>query len=745
MQNLMSHPSRKLSGANDCLIDWFRPAEADGPLLGAVLSTYGLALDQPDFFGQDFLPTLLGLGGIRDRGYSSPLALDRSLAATDVVLLCDPHALADGIRPTLRVDLLPIGSRNAVGGSERRIHHSKIQLVHRQNLIRLVVASANLTHEGYRKQREAAVILDFHDHSALSSSILVTALERWTAALGEFANDRVQRIFKAASEQAVRWSNGSLGQKGVHIEVLFGGGQVPLWHQLIDAWPTGESILDWSICSPFWSLYTPGRTRNPFEEIAAGLTSKGCDMSGCELEIVTRADSPNENALPRFPFELLRHLRASKSFPVRKGRILPAQLPSSEDEIPDGMAAENRDLHAKWIAIAGPKTAMAIIGSANFTSRGMGVLRDSTDANLEACVLLRWARGKWNPKSWRPPILGRIIDWDECKDTDLKNPAKDDEPLTDWPFFIKEIELGINWERLPEPDGILSVHLLCSEEPRKFTVSTPDTASGKQIGAHDAQKQNNTVDIVKILVDPDCVRALLARRVVRVSWGHGRSALFPINISQESRIGMPSILGAKPSEEQLLAYFHGRISEDDLLARLTEQAENNTEQRPVLAEDSERRKKMQSYIVRDFVESLFGLVITIKESARSPRAAEQAMMGDFSPVSLSEQVIQAFMAGRRSPAATAFQMVELITAVASIKWPDDKFKTASDRTAYEQIRERTLNRLYERLSQAALRSEIKSVLQDPDFQKYAASTLPSSVSSRWESFLETIEKQGQSR
>src|SRR4051812_23636246 len=62
----------KNSGSTNALIDWIRPSDVDGPLVGAVLSTYGLSLDQPDFFGQDFLPTLLGLGGVRDRGYSSP-------------------------------------------------------------------------------------------------------------------------------------------------------------------------------------------------------------------------------------------------------------------------------------------------------------------------------------------------------------------------------------------------------------------------------------------------------------------------------------------------------------------------------------------------------------------------------------------------------------------------------------------------------------------------------------------------
>ena len=123
-------------GVGTALIDWVRPSEADGPLVGALLATYGLSLDQPDFFSQDFLPTLLGLGGVRDRGYASPVTLDRVLSTLDVSLVCDAHAVAAGCRPTLRVDVLPIG---------HRLHHAKIILLHRKNRIRLIIGSANLT------------------------------------------------------------------------------------------------------------------------------------------------------------------------------------------------------------------------------------------------------------------------------------------------------------------------------------------------------------------------------------------------------------------------------------------------------------------------------------------------------------------------------------------------------------------------------------------------------------------------
>src|SRR5947199_10170079 len=93
------------------LIDAVRPTDADGPLLSLVCSTYGLALDQPNFFEHDFLPTVLGLGGVRDRGYAVPVALERRLKEAYSALVVDAHALADGGRPSLQIGVLPVGPR----------------------------------------------------------------------------------------------------------------------------------------------------------------------------------------------------------------------------------------------------------------------------------------------------------------------------------------------------------------------------------------------------------------------------------------------------------------------------------------------------------------------------------------------------------------------------------------------------------------------------------------------------------
>lgn len=711
----------KTYNSTSTLMDWIRPSEADGPLVGAVFSTYGLSLDQPDFFGQDFLPTLLGLGGVRDRGYASPVTLDRVLATADVTLICDAHALVAGVRPTLRVDVLPIG---------HKVHHAKVTLIHRRNRIRLIVASANLTHEGFRKQREAAVVLDFHEGGQLPATVLSQAISRWIEVLGETADEQARRVFAGALRQAAQWPPAASRQNDMDLQVVFGGGATPLWRQLVDAWPPGESVLNWHVCSPFWPQVDQNAAGTPFEAIARALSEKGCSLGDCDLEVITRADTPSQKALPRFPFALISHLRAN-GFPVLKGRILPARLDAADNEVPEGMAGENRDLHAKWVVLAGPKTVVALMGSANFTRQGLGVLRNPLAANIEAGVLMRWTRGKWHPKEWRPPIQGQTIDWASCDTSDLCEPAAEVEPAPDWADFIGRAELAIQWEHLPEPDGELRVHLRPGTTPA-FSVAFPSLDGAV---APQAEALHGTPSPLRTPVSPEQVRAMLTRRVVEVFWDDNkRRCLFPVNILHDSKAGLPSILGAKPSEEQLLAYFHGRISEEDLLARLEQQAREHVDRSgSTSAEDAERLRRLQSYLIREFVESLYGLARTVQDSSYSPRAAEQALLGDLSPVSLAEQVVQAFMAGKRSPAAAGFQLAELIRVVSELAWPTEAASAPDGLIAFEDVRRRTLDRLYSLVEQAATKPDFSNVLRDREFTDFVRAMLPRNLSQRWSS------------
>jgi hypothetical protein len=691
------------------LLDAVRPAEADGPLRSAILSTYGLSLDQPNFFEHDFLPTLLGLGGVRDRGYVAPVALERKLAESYCALICDAHALAEGARPSLRVDVVPIA---------RPRHHAKLVLIHRQRLVRVIVSSANLTHDGYRSQREAAAVLDFRPDGGLPPTILGELEAGWLAAIGTAATNPLRAALADAASAAAAWPARPVRGPVPNVRVVHGGGPTPLWRQLADAWPRGEPVLSWQICSPFWP--GPDSQTTPFETLFEALRQRDASLDQTELEVICPADVAGDRARPVFPFGLLRGLR-DRGFPVTRGWLVPVRLETLDDEVPDRKAEGHRALHAKCMLLRGPKTAVALLGSANFTNTGLGV---TPGANIEAGVLLTCPASMLRQSDWRPPLVeAGAVDWATCASNSLTPPvAEPDDPI-DWPAHLRRVDLDIHWGVGPDPAGTVQLTFV-AEGFVPTTVLTPgdgpDSEPREFVRVEACPEPGG---VVAFALDPAAVRRLLVRRTVRVQWGEpARAASFPINVLDAAKAGLPSVLGARPDEQQLLAYFHGRIGEDDLLALL--------EQRAQQAEDVGAGANegppadLQNYLIREFVESLYGLEDTLKTALYSPRALESTLLGEFSPAALAHRVLAALRSGRRSATAAAFQFAELVRVVARLPTGTD------DADAIAEVRRRAVDRLLGFVEQAAQIAAFAGSLRDPHFAAYVRASLPRELAVR---------------
>lgn len=687
------------------LLDAVRPAEADGSLLSAVLSTYGLSLDQPNFFEHDFLPTLLGLGGVRDRGYITPVALERKLAESYCALICDAHALADGARPSLRVDVIPIA---------RPRHHAKIVLIHRQRLLRVIVSSANLTHDGYRCQRETAAVLDFRPDGGLSPAILHELVAGWLAAIGAAATLPLRAALANAVSTAAAWPVRPVKGAGPNVRVVHGGGPTPLWRQLTDTWPRGEPVLSWQICSPFWPA--PDSQTTPFETIAEALRQRDASLDQTELEVICPADVAGDRSRPVFPFALLRKLR-ERGFPVTRGRLVPARLEALEDEVPDRKAEGHRALHAKYVLLRGTKTVVALLGSANFTNPGLGV---SPWANIEAGVLLNCPASMVRQFDWRPPLVeAGAVDWSTCASHALTAPVAEPDDSFDWPAHLRRVDLDIHWREGRDPTGTVELTFI-TEEFVPTTILVPGDGPDSEL-----RELNHFEDcpepggVVAFALDPAAVRRLLVHRSVRVRWGvPDRIALFPLNILDAAKAGLPSILGARPDEQQLLAYFHGRIGEDDLLAlllQLSQQADGVGE----VANDGPPAD-LQNYLIREFVESLYGMEETLKTAQYSPRALETALLGEFSPAALAERILTALRSGRRSATAAAFQFAELVRVVAGLPTGTGD----ADRTAIAEVLRRAVDRILGMVVQAAQLPTFAGSLREPHFAAYVQASLP---------------------
>jgi hypothetical protein len=399
---------------------------------------------------------------------------------------------------------------------------------------------------------------------------------------------------------------------------------------------------------------------------------------------------------------------------------------------------EERELHAKWVLLRGPKTCVVLLGSANFTRKGLGVLVRNERANIEAGVLIRRPASALSLASLEPPILeGGVVDWNRCGASDLVNGPPDEvDPLVAWPDWISRVEIAIDWMAIGEPVGLLRVIAERSAAHPAFTISCPASHSEAEtvLVSVPAATSAASRDPTEAAIDGPNLRRLLVSRVVTVRW-MAELAVFPVNIDEASRMGLPRVLAVHPDEEQLLAYFHGRIGEDDLTRMLADPA--LAERRKASQADSannERLRTLQSYLMREFVESLYGLrQLLVEAMSRTPRAFEQAALGEFSPFALASEVVKAAQSGRRSPTAAAFQLVELLSLIGALEFSSANVE--ADRSAMEESRAKALSAILKLAGAAATYTPLREAFSERNFLAYARSVLSPPIFSGWKAAL----------
>ena len=280
-------------------------------------------LDQPNFFEHDFLPTSLGLGGVRDRGYLARVTLERKLAETYCALIVT-HM------PWRKGEAQSAGRCNPIA---RPRHHDQIVLITAIALFESSSRRRIRTDSGYRHQREAGRRVGFQTGWGTTAvNPHRVGFRGWLSRLESQPLFRFGPPLITLSPPQNPGNPGSVKNPLPRIQVVFGGGPfTDLAASGSDAWPSGEPVLDWRVCSPFW----PGADSKttPFESIAASLLQRGASLEQTELELICMADVPGDHARPVFPFPLLRGLR-ERQFPVTRGRIVPARLETLENEVP---------------------------------------------------------------------------------------------------------------------------------------------------------------------------------------------------------------------------------------------------------------------------------------------------------------------------------------------------------------------------------------------------------------------------
>lgn len=362
------------------LVDYWKPP-ADNSLKGGVgepvfcvATTFEF---DASFFEDELLPRFLGLRfDHTENERTFIIEREESLATTHVGVLVDASKF-DPRQTTIQWDQLPI---QVPGG----IQHAKVTVLVWERLVRLIVGSANLTRQGYRRNRELFAALDFFDDPLSAPlSVLYDALGfidilcAWSRTLPA-ATQRIRETTGQIQARVRRWSNAPqdfnprekprVGLVVSHPMTTSGSAQSAL-KQLMQIW-LPRRVVRLTVMTPFVGQQTNGEETvlHNMRELPMARDAEGC---------LIIPEAPMQEGAKRRIVPLPQYFGQSwkKRF-GKNARVL--LVPMFVDEVDESP----RELHAKAILIEGDSHDLMMAGSSNFTPHGMGIGVFNCEANL---------------------------------------------------------------------------------------------------------------------------------------------------------------------------------------------------------------------------------------------------------------------------------------------------------------------------------------------------------------------------
>ena len=300
------------------------------------------------------------------------------------------------------------------------VMHAKLAILHWTRRIRVLIASANLTQNGYRQNIEVFGTIDFHDEAESDIDALAATLEfagndllTLTRADGA-ARDRVVAFLSGVRDCAQQWT-------------------------LLPPRKAGVSVI----------FTAPGKQDIPAQVGAMGIASQPFHFAAVASPFFDRSEGPyrpaeslwNKLMRRRGAAEVHYHVPADAAYGetpmfVRAPRSLLTSAPTHRTGCSACIAAilpdqqEPRELHAKSLWLESDHWTVLVLGSSNFTSAGYGIGRVT---NVEA-NLLYWLRRDGQRRLerdlWNAFPLGEAIEDPSAIEWQPSDPAGVDEPDT---------------------------------------------------------------------------------------------------------------------------------------------------------------------------------------------------------------------------------------------------------------------------------------------------------------------------
>ncbi|MBW1706312.1 MAG: hypothetical protein JRJ86_14265 [Deltaproteobacteria bacterium] len=628
------------------LLDKLNSPPEFGPLMGLLATTFEM---QPEFFETDFLPAVLNLGAWDDRSWTSRIEIERKLACMkSATVIMDASRYRNRPR-SLRVNIVPV----SLGGG--RALHSKIVLLVFEKAVRLLVGSANLTHQGYRENREVAVVLTAHSKKRDQAGLILSALSTLPEIFKTCWNSECDQLKDEASDLLSEWIRPNEDENEWFI---WGGGGEPIWKSFISRWPESERIKRVTIVSPFWS---DDEKHTSLVTLVKELKGKKILDENFDIRLLTEAAPDTQSSYkPMLPSSF-------GNFDFRAfGAIVSAQAVDPkvlQEEVGMEGFVRNRSLHAKVVMFEGEATSLAYMGSGNFTRRGWSFLENPLRGNIEAGVVVRRAeKGRKGLSALIPETCGPVLELIGGVTEELSEPESEPETIP-WPGFIKEILLTLSPEDTDRLDLLILVTLEEVKGSWEVYISPEKAGDGEDVvfkSPLNDQKREFRVRLGRQQLN----RILREQEVIVRWWDSDEGRLYPINVSPEAKHTLPISPGTPNfSEQNLILYYQGRISWEDLFP--DPEAERTKEAGSVIVEDDYGRRVdtsgIQSYQVREFVEALKGIIDDLKSASRSTEPAMRlALHGPISPIALARVVTDGALNDQKSSVAAGFQLIEIL-------------------------------------------------------------------------------------
>jgi hypothetical protein len=507
---------------------WSPPAKVGagnvdpGEPLACVATTYSF---EAPYLEQELLPHFLGLEfDLDESGRSFLVEREQKLQGAQVVVLVD-QCHYDPRQSSATWLQLPV---RVPGG----VLHAKVTLLIWERFIRVIVASANLTKPGYRRQREVATVLDFHDSEDAAPRLLLTDVLAFLKAIRSRAWVRAGDDALSRLDEALVLAERHRGWRNLRSDFL--PREIPRC-TFAPTLPTAtgrrveQSPL--TIAKQMWGSRTA-------DHVTVVTPFVGEPAASAEKAIITLREAFPQRAtlghlaVPGQEIDGQVYTTLPKSFWETWNAHWNGRGPKASVWVVqshDAAAGVARPLHAKGLVVENGNVILALCGSSNFSIHGMGV----DAANIEANVCFLDERTK-RDGFYLYDRLG--VDWDNDRCDDARWRLEPEPNPEDVPASTPSLPRFFRWAKHDEINGILTVACdLAADAPPHWAIFLRSGDTGQPEGSALARASEATIPLDGIIVISERAQ-LKDRRITAllIEWdepGEGRRiAILPAQV-----------------------------------------------------------------------------------------------------------------------------------------------------------------------------------------------------------------------